>query len=162
MPNCCASASRVASLQSHSGADGLRVSRVSVNGIRITVLCFVHRPDRSTSPLAAASTRMRSNGAAGGEAGPSGPSHGVHANTGKDCAWALHTMRQSDDAEVVGLLTTVTETCDRVAMHGVRRSLLEAQAEEAGIPLWIVPIPSPCSNEQYEAAMGAAMRRARR
>src|SRR5712692_1172564 len=70
-------------------------------------------------------------------------------------------LRQSGDAEVVGLLTTVNDAYDRVAMHGVRRSLLEAQAEAAGIPLWIVPIPSPCSNAQYEEAMGGAMTRAR-
>lgn len=82
-------------------------------------------------------------------------------SSGKDCAWALHKLRQSDDVEVVGLLTTVNETYDRVAMHGVRASLLNAQAEAVGLPLWTVLIPSPCSNSQYEEAMGGAMRRAR-
>ncbi len=83
-------------------------------------------------------------------------------SSGKDCAWALHTLRQSGEADVVGLLTTVNDVYDRVAMHGVRRSLLEAQAKAAGLPLWIVPIPSPCSNAQYEEAMGGAMTRARK
>lgn len=82
-------------------------------------------------------------------------------SSGKDCAWALHTLRQSGDAEVVGLLTTMNELYDRVAMHAVRMSLLEAQAEAAGLPLWLVPIPSPCSNAQYEEAMGGAMIRAK-
>lgn len=67
----------------------------------------------------------------------------------------------SDEVDVVGLLTTINEVYDRVAMHAVRRELLEAQAEAAGIPLWTIPIPSPCSNEQYEEAMGSAVTRAR-
>jgi diphthamide synthase (EF-2-diphthine--ammonia ligase) len=71
-------------------------------------------------------------------------------------------LEQSGDVEVVGLLATVNESYDRVAMHAVRRELLQAQADAAGIPLWIVPIPSPCSNDQYEQAMGATMSRARR
>jgi len=82
-------------------------------------------------------------------------------SSGKDCAWALHTLRQSGDVKVVGLLTTVNEAYDRVAMHAVRTSLLNAQAEAAGLPLWTVSIPSPCSNAQYEEAMGGAMKRAR-
>ena len=80
-------------------------------------------------------------------------------SSGKDSAWALHVSRGS--VEVVGLITTVTETFDRVAMHGVRRELLEAQAERLGLPLHVVEIPSPCSNEIYEARMGAAIARAR-
>lgn len=55
--------------------------------------------------------------------------------------------------EVVGLLTTTNEAFGRVAMHGVREVLLEAQAEAAGLPLWKVPLPWPCSNEAYEARM---------
>jgi uncharacterized protein (TIGR00290 family) len=82
-------------------------------------------------------------------------------SSGKDCAWALHSLRQSGEVEVVGLLTTVNEVYDRVAMHAVRTSLLKAQAEAAALPLWTVPIPSPCSNTQYEEAMGGAMTRAR-
>jgi uncharacterized protein (TIGR00290 family) len=82
-------------------------------------------------------------------------------SSGKDSAWALHTVRQSGDFEIVALLTTVNTVHNRVAMHAVRESLLEMQAAAAGLPLVKVPIPSPCSNEVYERAMGQAMRRAR-
>jgi diphthamide synthase (EF-2-diphthine--ammonia ligase) len=61
---------------------------------------------------------------------------------------------------VVGLLTTVNKVHDRVAMHAVRSELLRRQAQVAGLPLWEVPIPSPCTNEDYEAAMAAACDRA--
>jgi uncharacterized protein (TIGR00290 family) len=83
-------------------------------------------------------------------------------SSGKDSAWALHVLRQSSELEVVGLLTTVNQAADRVAMHAVRSELLRAQAAAAGLPLHAVPIPSPCSNEQYEAAMARAIERARR
>jgi uncharacterized protein (TIGR00290 family) len=82
-------------------------------------------------------------------------------SSGKDSAWALHVLRQAGEVEIVGLLTTVNEAADRVAMHAVRRPLLEIQAAEAGIPLWTVSIPQPCSNEQYEAAMAGVIGRAR-
>lgn len=82
-------------------------------------------------------------------------------SSGKDSAWSLHVLRQRPDVEVVGLLTTVNGVHDRVAMHAVRRTLLEAQARAAGVPLAMVPIPSPCSNAEYEEAMGAAVERAR-
>jgi len=78
-------------------------------------------------------------------------------SSGKDSAFSLHVLRQRGDVEVVGLLTTVNEVHDRVAMHAVRRELLEAQAEAAGLPLVVVPIPSPCPNDVYEAAMSKAM-----
>ena len=78
-------------------------------------------------------------------------------SSGKDSAWALHVVRQQDEIDVVGLLTTVTEPYDRVSMHGVRRELLLAQAEAAGLPMHCVPIPAPCSNEAYEEAMRQAM-----
>src|SRR6266487_5011455 len=81
-------------------------------------------------------------------------------SSGKDSAWSLHVLRQSDEVEVVGLLTTINELHDRVAMHAVRRELLEAQAERAGLPLWPLPIPSPCSNEEYEARMRRMVQRA--
>jgi uncharacterized protein (TIGR00290 family) len=82
-------------------------------------------------------------------------------SSGKDSAWALHTIRQAREFEVVALLTTVNRTYQRVAMHAVRESLLESQAAAAGLPLVKVPIPSPCSNEIYEQAMSDAMDRAR-
>ena len=82
-------------------------------------------------------------------------------SSGKDSAWTLHVLRQRGDVEVVGLLTTINEVHDRVAMHAVRTTLLQTQAAAAGLPLWPVPIPSPCSNREYEASMSAAIRRAK-
>jgi uncharacterized protein (TIGR00290 family) len=81
-------------------------------------------------------------------------------SSGKDSAWALHTVRQAGEFDVVALLTTVNRTHGRVAMHAVRESLLETQAAAAGLPLVQVPIPSPCPNEIYEQAMSEAMTRA--
>ena len=81
-------------------------------------------------------------------------------SSGKDSAWALHLMRRNSEYDIIGLLTTVNEEFDRVAMHGTRRSVLEAQAHAAGLPLWVIPLPWPCSNEHYEAAMRAACDRA--
>ena len=74
-------------------------------------------------------------------------------SSGKDSAWALHILRRDPSIEVVGLLTTLNEEFQRVAMHGTRRAVLEAQAEAAGLPLWVVPLPWPCSNEIYEQRM---------
>src|ERR1700693_808304 len=82
-------------------------------------------------------------------------------SSGKDSAWSLHAIRNSDEVDVVALLTTVNRTHERVAMHAVRETLLEVQAAEAGLPLVKVAIPSPCSNETYQRAMGRAMARAR-
>jgi uncharacterized protein (TIGR00290 family) len=82
-------------------------------------------------------------------------------SSGKDSAWALHEARRSGDYEIVGALTTVTETFGRVSMHGVREELLRAQLEAIGIPPNIVPIPFPCPNEVYEARMGAAISHAK-
>ncbi|HTM10525.1 MAG TPA: ATP-binding protein [Verrucomicrobiae bacterium] len=81
-------------------------------------------------------------------------------SSGKDSAWTLHVLRSAGEVEVAGLLTTVNEAYARVAMHAVRVELLEAQAEAAGLPLWKVAIPSPCTNERYDAAMRAALQRA--
>ena len=81
-------------------------------------------------------------------------------SSGKDSAWALHTLRTRADCEIVGLLTTVNAEFDRVAMHGTRRSVLEAQAKAAGLPLWNVPLPWPCSNEDYEQCMREVCTRA--
>jgi len=81
-------------------------------------------------------------------------------SSGKDSAWALNLLRRDPDIEVCGLLTTVNTEFDRVAMHGTRRPVLEAQAAAAGLPLWNVPLPWPCSNEIYEERMAEACRRA--
>lgn len=81
-------------------------------------------------------------------------------SSGKDAAWALHVLRQAAAVEVVGLLTTTNAAFDRVAMHGVRETLLEAQAAAAGLPLWKVPLPWPCPNDAYEARMAEACARA--
>ncbi len=85
----------------------------------------------------------------------------VSWSSGKDSAWALHEVRRRSELEVTALLTTVNATHSRVAMHAVRESVLEAQAAAAGLPLVKVPIPSPCPNEAYEAAMREAMARAK-
>src|SRR5580704_7824013 len=77
-------------------------------------------------------------------------------SSGKDSAWTLYLLRRDPDIELVGLLTTLNEEFNRVAMHGTRRSVLEAQAAAAQLPLWIVPLPWPCSNEIYEERMKAA------
>lgn len=81
-------------------------------------------------------------------------------SSGKDSAWALHLLRRDADIEVCGLVTTLNTAFDRVAMHGVRRTVLEAQAQAAGLPLWIVPLPWPCSNEIYEQRMAEVCTRA--
>ena len=81
-------------------------------------------------------------------------------SSGKDSAWALHVLNQRRPGAVAALLTTVNESVDRVAMHGVRREVLEAQARAAGLPLRIVPIPHPCPNEIYEDRMRVAVEQA--
>ena len=85
----------------------------------------------------------------------------VSWSTGKDSAWMLHLLRRRDDLELAGLLTTVNETFGRVAMHAVRRELLAAQADAAGLPLVEIPLPWPCSNDAYERRMSAAVDAAR-
>ena len=81
-------------------------------------------------------------------------------SSGKDSAWSLQVLRSDPRYEVVALLTTITRQFDRVAMHGVRRELLEAQAAAAALPLWKLEIPTPCSNEDYDAVMRSAVERA--
>ena len=81
-------------------------------------------------------------------------------SSGKDSAWALHVLRQSRDVEVAALITTFNSTADRVAMHAVRRTLVEAQASRTGLPLWPVELPWPCSNAEYETRMLALCQRA--
>jgi uncharacterized protein (TIGR00290 family) len=81
----------------------------------------------------------------------------VSWSTGKDSAWMLHTLMRQHPGAAAGLLTTTNAAFDRVAMHAVRRELLEAQADAAGLPLHVVPLPWPCSNAQYESIMSAAV-----
>jgi uncharacterized protein (TIGR00290 family) len=81
-------------------------------------------------------------------------------SSGKDSAWALHLLRRDPAIEVCALVTTLNAEFDRVAMHGTRRSVLEAQARAAGLPLWIVPLPWPCSNEIYQQRMAEVCTRA--
>jgi uncharacterized protein (TIGR00290 family) len=83
----------------------------------------------------------------------------VSWSSGKDSAWMVHVLR-ARGVRIGALLTTINRDANRVAMHGVRVELVEAQAAALGIPLWRVPIPSPCSNEEYERAMSVAVGRA--
>lgn len=81
-------------------------------------------------------------------------------SSGKDSAWSLETLRR-DGTSVTALFTTVNAAFDRVAMHAVRRTLLESQARAAGLPLHVIEIPYPCSNADYERIMGAFVERAK-
>lgn len=74
-------------------------------------------------------------------------------SSGKDSAWALHVLRQDPEIELAGLFTVVNAKHQRVAMHAVRLRLLELQAEAVGLPLRVIEIPDPCSDQQYEAVM---------
>jgi len=84
----------------------------------------------------------------------------VSWSSGKDSAWMVHVLRQQPDIELAGMLTTVNEVHQRVAMHAVRVELLRAQADALQLPLWQIPIPSPCPNEVYERAMAATVQKA--
>jgi len=84
----------------------------------------------------------------------------VSWSSGKDSAWMLHVLKQDPAVQIGGLLTTMNEEFDRVAMHAVRRRLVEAQAEAAGVPLRTVPLPWPCTNDEYESRMRAAVSQA--
>ena len=81
-------------------------------------------------------------------------------SSGKDSAWALHLLRQNPECRVEALVTTFNSAADRVAMHAVRRALVEEQARAVGLPLWQVELPWPCSNAQYEEIMRGVCRRA--
>lgn len=80
-------------------------------------------------------------------------------SAGKDSAWTLHTLRDRH-IDVVALLTTINADTGRVSMQGVSRPLLHLQAEAVGLPVWEVPLPSPCPNEEYERRMGEVIERA--
>jgi uncharacterized protein (TIGR00290 family) len=84
----------------------------------------------------------------------------VSWSSGKDSAWMLHVLQRELPGGAAALLTTVSEAYDRVAMHGVRTSVLRAQADAAGLPLITVLLPSPCSNEVYEDRMRAVVEQA--
>jgi uncharacterized protein (TIGR00290 family) len=81
-------------------------------------------------------------------------------SSGKDSAFALYEVMRAGEFEVVGALTTVTETFGRVSIHGVRQEILRAQLDAAGLPMRVVPIPYPCPNEVYEARMAEAVAQA--
>ncbi|UCD88082.1 MAG: hypothetical protein JSV01_10190, partial [Desulfobacterales bacterium] len=74
-------------------------------------------------------------------------------SSGKDSAWTLYLLKQEKDIDLVGLVTTVNQTYKRVTMHAVRLELLKKQAEAVGLPLDVLSIPHPCSNDQYQAVM---------
>ena len=82
----------------------------------------------------------------------------VSWSSGKDSAWTLHVLRGQYPGCTAGLLTTINEAFDRVAMHAVRRELVRAQAHAAGLPLYAIDLPWPCANETYEARMAAAVK----
>lgn len=81
-------------------------------------------------------------------------------SSGKDSAWSLHVLRARADVQVVGLLTTLDAAREHVPMHAVRRTLLEAQAAAVGLPLWVVELPWPCTNDVYAAALAPTWARA--
>ena len=81
-------------------------------------------------------------------------------STGKDSAWALHRLIRDPNIEVERLITTITPAFGRVAIHGTRVEILEAQAEAVGLPVERVELPYPCSNAEYEAAVEPVVRQA--
>ena len=86
----------------------------------------------------------------------------VSWSSGKDSAWALETVRRTNNIDIVGLLTTVTEGYGRVSMHGVREDILDLQAERTGLACATVRIPPRCSNADYEKSFLKALARAKR
>src|SRR5882724_3801290 len=117
------------------------------------------RPERHRA-CAGAGTRTEATSPRGPDQLMSRPKALISWSSGKDSAFALHEVRRAGAFDVVGALTTVTETFGRVSIHGVRQEILQAQCEAAGLPQRIVPIPYPCPNEIYEARMGKAVAQA--
>jgi uncharacterized protein (TIGR00290 family) len=93
---------------------------------------------------------------------PQRPKALISWSSGKDSAFALHEVRRAGEFDIVGALTTVTETFGRVSIHGVRQEILLAQCAAAGLPPRVVPIPYPCPNQIYEARMSEAVAQAER
>jgi uncharacterized protein (TIGR00290 family) len=89
-----------------------------------------------------------------------GPRVVLSWSSGKDSAWALHLLRQQQDVQIIALITTFNAAADRVAMHGVRRTLVGEQAQRTGLPFWQIPLPWPCSNADYECLMRGVCERA--
>ncbi|MCK4508947.1 MAG: adenine nucleotide alpha hydrolase [Desulfuromonadales bacterium] len=85
----------------------------------------------------------------------------VSWSSGKDCAFALHQVRTEGRVEVVGLLTTLNEENDRIAMHGVRKELLQMQLKALDLPAEMVMLPMPCDDESYRQRVGLAVERLR-
>ena len=83
-------------------------------------------------------------------------------SSGKDSAWALHLLRQTAGVEIAALITTFNGAANRVAMHAVRRELVETQAARVGLPIWSIDLPWPCSNAVYEELMAGVCQRALR
>ena len=92
---------------------------------------------------------------------PSRPQVLLSWSGGKDAAWALHVLRQRGEVEVVGLLTTITEGYERIAMQGIRVDVLRAQADAAGLPVIEARMPQRADNASYEATFAAALTQAR-
>jgi diphthamide synthase (EF-2-diphthine--ammonia ligase) len=82
----------------------------------------------------------------------------VSWSSGKDSAYAFHAARGAGELELVGALTTITAAYERVSMHGVRESVLDARVDALGLPCRKIRIPAPCPNEVYEREMAAALR----
>ena len=83
-------------------------------------------------------------------------------SSGKDSAWSLHVLNSEKRYRVTGLVTTINAAFHRVAMHGVRESILAVQARRSGLPLHLASLPYPCPNGAYEAAFEASVAAARR
>src|SRR3981081_327499 len=84
----------------------------------------------------------------------------VSWSSGKDSAFLLAQLKADPALEAVGLVTTFTEKFDRVAMHAVRSDLVHRQAAAVVMPLCHIYIPTPCTNERYEAEFAKLVRQA--
>ncbi len=83
-------------------------------------------------------------------------------SSGKDSAWALHMLRQDPEIGLVGLFTVVNQKYNRVSMHATRLEVLQRQADAAGLPIEMLSLPDPCTNEQCDAVMRDFISRAGR